>query len=214
MYDIGGNDKAIVNIDFVKIPSSIENIVYATGVRALPYWISALLYDDAARYSSLLGSEKVFYFGFPKTIQDYIRGITTLTPFSDNQKVEIRAFFKYVESLIDVRFSETTKFDQDNTLAFANTQTSGGYSRLVNGDTFLANDVFIGLGDDGSVRVPSEDDYWFADVFTHEIGHAIGLKHPFDGRGTRRRILKAMKTMSYGLSCLTLVQQKRWSTAR
>ena len=66
VYDIGGNDKAIVNIDFVKIPSSIENIVYATGVRALPYWISALLYDDAARYSSLLGSEKVFYFGFPK----------------------------------------------------------------------------------------------------------------------------------------------------
>ena len=39
VYDIGGNDKAIVNIDFVKIPSSIENIVYATGVRALPYWI-------------------------------------------------------------------------------------------------------------------------------------------------------------------------------
>ena len=74
VYDIGGNDKAIVNIDFVKIPSSIENIVYATGVRALPYWISALLYDDAARYSSLLGSEKVFYFGFPKTIQDYIWG--------------------------------------------------------------------------------------------------------------------------------------------
>lgn len=184
VYDIGGNDKAIVNIDFVKIPSSIENIVYATGVRALPYWISALLYDDAARYSSLLGSEKVFYFGFPKTIQDYIwEEDTTWTPFSDNQKVEIRAFFKYVESLIDVRFSETTKFDQDNTLAFANTQTSGGYALGPNGDTFLANDVFIGLGDDGSVRVPSEDDYWFADVFTHEIGHAIGLKHPFDGRG-------------------------------
>ena len=50
VYDIGGNDKAIVNIDFVKIPSSIENIVYATGVRALPYWISALLYDDAGHF--------------------------------------------------------------------------------------------------------------------------------------------------------------------
>ena len=78
----------------------------------------------------------------------------------------------------------------------------------------LANDVFIGLGDDGSVRVPSEDDYWFADVFTHEIGHAIGLKHPFLMGGDTPPYVKAMKTMSYGLSCLTLVQQKRWSTAR
>ena len=71
MLDSSGQDSATVNLDFLKIPSTIETINYSTGIRPLPYWISALLFDDAASYTNLLGSEKTFYYGFPKSVEDY-----------------------------------------------------------------------------------------------------------------------------------------------
>ena len=71
--------------------------------------------------------------------------------------------FKYVESLIDVNFPRRRNSIKTIRSRLQITRT---WFRAwwLNGDSFLANDVFIGLGDDGSVRVPSEDDYWFADV--------------------------------------------------
>ena len=43
-----------------------------------------------------------------------------------------------------------------------------------------SSDVFIGILDDGSFQIPTRDGFQYANVFIHEIGHALGLKHPFD----------------------------------
>lgn len=47
IVDSSGTDAARVNADFVKIPSYIENVTYRSGVQPLPYWIDALLPDEA-----------------------------------------------------------------------------------------------------------------------------------------------------------------------
>ncbi|MDG2421786.1 MAG: hypothetical protein P8N40_08810 [Gammaproteobacteria bacterium] len=186
LWDTGGNDTAFVNVDFVKIPSTIESISYSAGVRELPYWISGLIFDSASRYSSLLGPDKTFYYGFPKSIGDYSYDIDSKDTngwrnFSETQKIETRSFFNYVEKLIDVKFSETTKFDQENTLAFANNvqEGTGGYATPPGSSSFENSDVYFALKKDGSVIIPSDSGNWYADTFVHEIGHALGLKHPF-----------------------------------
>ena len=66
IIDSGGNDTAQVSISFVKIPSSIENIVYTNGAVALPYWLDSLLDDEAASFSSFVNDTRIFYRVYPR----------------------------------------------------------------------------------------------------------------------------------------------------
>ena len=97
LLDSGGQDSATVNLDFLKIPSTIETIDYSTGIRPLPYWISALLFDDAASYSNLLGPERPFI-GFSKSVEDYSYSLdyketNGWQPFSREQQNDTRKIF-------------------------------------------------------------------------------------------------------------------------
>jgi serralysin len=194
LWDTGGNDTAIVNVDFAKIPSFIENVTYAEGVEPLPYWISALLYDEGARTSSLLGADNVFYFGFPDTTDDYGYEIREKDSngwqtFSNAQKLETASIFRYIETLIDISFSETQNFNQTNTIAFANNQQkiSSGYAFPPGPNATLASDIYFDIYPSGSLTIPTTGSYT-ADTFIHEIGHALGLKHPFDDRDSEDEI--------------------------
>ena len=169
----------------MKIPSTIEVVNYGINVRALPYWINALLFDDAARYSSLLGPEKTFYFGFPKSVDDYSysldeKELNGWQPFSKEQERDTREIISYVGSILDIKFRETTEFNQVNTIAFANNVQSSGAFAFAPGVLPNSSDVFIGILDDGSFQIPTKDNFRYANVFIHEIGHALGLKHPFE----------------------------------
>jgi len=73
IYDSAGDDKAIVSVSFAKIPSYIEDVEYINSAQALPYWISALLYDESNGnyYTNLISSDKTFLYIFPDTIPTY-----------------------------------------------------------------------------------------------------------------------------------------------
>ncbi|SVA60093.1 uncharacterized protein METZ01_LOCUS112947, partial [marine metagenome] len=189
LWDSDGNDTAIVNVDFVKIPSFIENVTYTAGVQALPYWISALLGEYAARYSSLLGVAKTFNFGFPDTIPDYVsddpEDSNNWESFNAAQRVFTRSVFEYIASLVDITFTEVTNIDAVNTFSFANNNqdNSGAYGKYPSSSS-SGSDVYIDKErDDGSVKTgslqPKQSEY-AAYLWMHEIGHSLGLKHPFD----------------------------------
>ncbi len=181
--DSAGTDTAIVSIDWFKVPSAIENVSYINGARALPYWVSALIYDDAAGqyFDELIGSGNAFLYAFPTAIPSYDTNIDhakNYTPFNTTQISNTKLALNYIATIIDVNFTETSNPAQANTLAFASNaqENSGGYATYP-GDNFADSDVFLNNADyNNSLNSATSG----AQILIHEIGHALGLKHPFD----------------------------------
>ena len=181
LHDDGGTaDKAEVHADFVKIPSSIESVIYLDGAQALPYWIDCLLPDEAAgnQYGMLVGADRTLLFCFASTLppQATASDAVDFSPFLPQQALRTVQLLDYIEGLVDLRFIETTAVDALNTLVFAsNTQSgSGGYAQYPD-DSSVGSDIYI-----SNAYTDFADGAYGALVLTHEVGHALGLKHPHD----------------------------------
>jgi hypothetical protein len=198
IQDSGGTtDSATISVDFYKVPSSIENPTYATGVQTLPYWISSLLPDEASGdyfndliYVDPSTGKKTVYFYFPSSLPSYDTSAdhgTGFLAFTGDQKSFTRNTLTYISSVVGLSFVETTDSTIATnrfTIAFANNnQTdSAGYASYpsdptdsslgspVGGDLFLAKT-------NGAIT-PLVDNTYAALVLIHELGHSLGLKHP------------------------------------
>jgi serralysin len=185
ILDSGGTDSALVTANFVKLPRSIENVTYASGVQALPYWIDGLLPDDAngLHYATLLGSAKTMTFSFPRSLPSYDTGAgdgVGFTAFTETQKTYARQALAYINTLIDVRFVEVGSSDAPNNISFANNyqQDSAAYA-FYPSTVFIGSDVFLDGSGWKNPNLNPADGTYAALTLIHEIGHALGLKHPF-----------------------------------
>ena len=174
---------AQVSANFVKLPSYVTP-TYVDGALALPYWIDALLPNDGngQNFASLLGDQRQYSYIFPTTLPSYIESNSTYAngflAFTDTQKAAAKACLQYITTLVNISFVETTQVDALKTLAFSNnTQTdSAGYA-LYPSNSSIGSDVFINKDEPGNLA--PQDGTYAALTLIHEIGHALGLKHPF-----------------------------------
>jgi hypothetical protein len=105
-------------------------------------------------------------------------GFTTL---SSSQKDTVKAAFDYIASITKLSFEDVTVSGTAANIYFgANTQTnSDGYAYLPNSFTSAAEQkTYVYLNKDMAARDNAvKGTYGWQTVF-HEIGHALGLKHP------------------------------------
>ena len=184
IYDSAGTDTAYVSASFVKVPSTIENVTYLNGAQALPYWIDALLPDDAAGllFLSLLGGTKTFKYAFPTSIPTYDTSVAHATGWAamtSTQQSRVKVALTYISSVLGLSFSQTSVADALNTIAFANnTQTdSSGYAQYPYAASG-GSDLFLDNSTDSPSNVTLSDGTYGAYTLIHEIGHTLGLEHP------------------------------------
>lgn len=180
--DASGNDTAYVATSFVKIPSSIEKVIYTDGAQALPYWVDALLPDEAAgkAFESLLGSGHNFLYTFPTTLPTYDTNASHglgFKPLTSTQMARAEVALSYVSSVIDVHFQKTNNPGVLNTFVFASNDqpASAGFGNFPS-DTMMGSDLYF---DNSSFNATFSDGTYGALTLIHEIGHGLGLEHPF-----------------------------------
>lgn len=149
-----------------------------------PYWLSALIGSQktADGYRELTGDAKTFFYGFPNTVPIY-SAVTNLSegfaPFNETQQQNAIAALNYIETITALSFIQTNEVLKSNTILFSRNrqkEDSNGYAYLpelhpLGSDIYLAvnpNNETMGIGSLGALTL------------IHEIGHALGLKHPHE----------------------------------
>jgi Ca2+-binding RTX toxin-like protein len=185
IYDSAGTDAAVVSISFAKIPSSVERVTYADGAMPLPYWIDALIPDETAglRFLDFLDPTKTYFYAFPTSVPAYDTKIDHAkgwTAFTHTQQARANDALAYIASVVDLTFIKTNAVGSLNTIAFANNDQTGsaGYANYPNSSE-SGSDLFLDNSNSTGGNATITDGSYAALTFIHELGHALGLEHPF-----------------------------------
>ena len=159
-----------------------------------PYWIAALEMDQYEIFLTpmLEDFDRVIEYTFPDSQPNYEhQEIVGWAPASEKMKFATREILSELEIILDVSFVEVTDPMATNVISIARSEQLGtaGYSFYPNTYYQLGMDVFISKDFDSPDYNNSVITNYDYEVLVHEIGHALGLKHPFEPDGLNTSIL-------------------------
>lgn len=151
-----------------------------------PYWVQALEMDRSEDEIGeiLEKNHAVMNYTFPTQKPDY-----DLTDIEDwraaNSAIEKSAaeIFSKLNRILETQFVEAELLGGINVIAISQNVLSrevSGYSYFPNSYFEIGSDVFISTNYSNPIYLNDNLTNYDYEVLVHEIGHALGLKHPFE----------------------------------
>jgi serralysin len=204
--EVDNQSTSIDQLKPVNVPTNSTNIetVPASANLYKPevsdgYWIESLQMDpDITSPFGNNGKASIIYFAFPVDPPTYLDTDTDLkkwSPAPDIVRQTALQSFSEIEDILNVKFVEAIDVDKPNVVAIGTNQQTDtiAYAYFPSGDVNIGSDMFIS-SDFLSKNQKSEfNEGYLSEVFVHELGHALGLKHPFEAMGSNLATLPSFE---------------------
>ncbi len=166
--------------------------VQNSGQAINPYWISALIDKPLGEngYLEVVSNSGGGYkYAFPEVQPSYLTigpNTNSWSPVSEQVKSTYRDIFLDLSEYVNISFLETEKVDDISVIAImSNVQPyTTGYAYEPIGvfsldADYLFSDIFIASDFQNPKFIENGKTNFHYELLIHELGHAIGLQHPF-----------------------------------
>ena len=150
-----------------------------------PYWVASLSMDNGEEVlSDILGSSGgIIGVSFPHVLPEYVPvSITGWAPANETMVNASIQIFEELNRILKTKFeiSSDTALESVISISQSIQPNTAGFSYFPNKFYELGSDVFISKSYSNPHYLPNGLTNYDYEVLIHEIGHSLGLKHPFD----------------------------------
>ena len=125
-------------------------------------------------------------------------------PANSKMIIAARSIFERLNAVLNVEFIEDAEASGFNVIAIGRSYQPGtsGFGYFPNPDYQIGMDVFISAYYDDPRYLSASLTNYNYEVLVHEIGHALGLKHPFAPQGANTNTLSVVEDQTLLPQCL------------